>query len=204
MKILPYGDRAVLIDDISTAHRLSLQHHLHSSDDMLDVRLGMNSVVVIFDSASESLVDTITQLISDWNPSINYSATTHHDIDVIFDGEDLAVLTHQNLSREDIIRIITDTTFSVALMGFAPGFPYLVPESHHEFYNAFARRGTPRSAVPAGSVAIAAGMACIYPSTMPGGWNIVGRTMYPLFDAHNPHPATLAVGDTVRLWSVAP
>ena len=88
----------------------------------------------------------------------------------------------------------------MALLGFAPGFPYLIglPPS----LAGIPRRATPRPSVPAGSVALGGGFASVYPQSSPGGWMILGRTSTRLFDPHRPPFALLRPGDTVR-FSVA-
>jgi KipI family sensor histidine kinase inhibitor len=85
--------------------------------------------------------------------------------------------------------------YRVMMIGFAPGYPYIgpLPEAL-----VLPRRATPRSAVPAGSVAIAAGLTGIYPTRLPGGWHLIGRTPLHLFDPAASPPSTLAPGDGVR------
>jgi KipI family sensor histidine kinase inhibitor len=85
--------------------------------------------------------------------------------------------------------------YRVMMIGFAPGFPYIGPLPDHLV---LPRRATPRSAVPAGSVAIAAGLTGIYPARLPGGWHLIGRTTLRLFDPAASPPSTLAPGDGVR------
>jgi KipI family sensor histidine kinase inhibitor len=85
--------------------------------------------------------------------------------------------------------------YRVMMIGFAPGFPYIGPLPEQLL---LPRRATPRPAVPAGSVAIAAGLTGIYPSRLPGGWHLIGRTLLRLFDPAASPPSTLAPGDGVR------
>lgn len=104
-----------------------------------------------------------------------------------------------NLSIAEIIDRLTKTVFTVACLGFMPGFPYLRclrPEL------GVARLSTPRTKVPAGSVAIAGGQAGIYPFESPGGWNVLGRTPLCLFDPQRELPALLAPGDRVRFRAI--
>jgi KipI family sensor histidine kinase inhibitor len=86
-------------------------------------------------------------------------------------------------------------TYTVAFIGFTPGFPYLLglPPSL-----SLPRRATPAARVPAGAVAIADSGAGIYPSASPGGWWVLGRTSARLFDPYRFPPALLATGDEVR------
>ena len=124
---------------------------------------------------------------------------------VCFDDDlapDLAdVAARAGLTREAVIALLTATEFSVYMLGFLPGFPYLggLPAVLD-----MPRLATPRSRVPAGSVAIAGRMCAVYPWHSPGGWRLVGRTGARLFDATQAaRPALLAPGDRVRWQAVA-
>jgi KipI family sensor histidine kinase inhibitor len=106
------------------------------------------------------------------------------------------------LSREAVIAQLTATEFTVRMLGFLPGFPYLggLPASLE-----MPRLATPRPRVPAGSVAIAGRMGAIYPWDSPGGWRLVGRSPVTLFDAARAdRPALFAPGDRVRWQRVGP
>ncbi|MGZ4725455.1 MAG: carboxyltransferase domain-containing protein, partial [Ilumatobacteraceae bacterium] len=60
------------------------------------------------------------------------------------------------------------------------------------------RRPTPRTSVPAGSVAIASEFSGVYPTTSPGGWHLLGHTSATMFDARRDKPALVEAGDRVR------
>jgi len=64
------------------------------------------------------------------------------------------------------------------------------------------RRSTPRTAVPAGSLAIAERQTAVYPQATPGGWNLIGRCLWTVFDAQAEPPCLLAPGDRVRFVPV--
>ncbi|MBB1087456.1 5-oxoprolinase subunit PxpB [Lysobacter sp. SG-8] len=89
--------------------------------------------------------------------------------------------------------------YAVAMIGFAPGFPYL---SGLDPALALPRLATPRTCIPAGSVAIGGAQTGIYPRDSPGGWQILGRTPLRLFDPSRPQPALLQPGDRVRFRPV--
>lgn len=112
------------------------------------------------------------------------------------DGPDLArVAAHAGLSPGDVVAHHAAGEYTVAMLGFAPGFPYLLGLDPRL---ATPRLATPRTRVPAGSVAIGGGQTGLYPHPGPGGWNLIGRTDAVLFDPAREPPALLAPGDRVR------
>ena len=112
-------------------------------------------------------------------------------------GEDLhEVAAHAHLSPEEVVARHTRVTYRVAMLGFAPGFPYLLGLDPAL---AMPRRSTPRTCVPAGSVAIGGLQTGIYPQALPGGWQVIGRTPLRLFDPAAAAPSLLLPGDRVRL-----
>ncbi len=125
-----------------------------------------------------------------------------HSIPVRYGGEegpDLdEVARATGLSAEAVVAAHAGAAYEVRFIGFLPGFPYLagLPERLHT-----PRREAPRTRVPAGSVAIAGPQAGIYPFGSPGGWNVIGRTDFILFDPTREASATLVPGDRVRFES---
>jgi len=117
------------------------------------------------------------------------------------DGPDLVdVARHAGLDIDDLIARHTAVRYTVAMLGFAPGFPYLIGLDPTL---AVPRLDTPRTRVDAGSVGIGGAQTGIYPQAGPGGWRIIGRTRQVLFDATHRQPALLAPGDHVRFVAVA-
>lgn len=111
------------------------------------------------------------------------------------------VANASGLTIPECIAVLTTSIFRVRMIGFAPGFPYLsgLPDVLH-----LPRRATPRLTVPAGSVAIAGGLAGIYPQASPGGWHLLGRASLSLFDPRQSPPCLLQTGDEVRFERVEP
>ncbi len=87
----------------------------------------------------------------------------------------------------------------MAFCGFAPGFAYCVPT---EPLPEVPRRDVPRERVPSGSVALAGEYCGVYPTEMPGGWQLLGRTTAVLFDPGREEPALLVPGDSVRFQAL--
>ena len=114
------------------------------------------------------------------------------------DLKDVAVSAR--LTEREVIDLYCATDFQVRCIGFTPGFPYLAGLPEKLFTP---RRSIPRTKIAAGSVAIGGGQAGIYPMVSPGGWNVIGRTPWLLFNPEENPPALLRAGDSVRFKSIA-
>ena len=122
------------------------------------------------------------------------------EIPVRYDGEDLAdVAELTGLSVEEVIQRHTDSEFTVAFCGFAPGFGYLVggdPALH------VPRRQSPRTRIPMGSVALAGAFSGVYPQNSPGGWQILGTTPLKMWDIERDPGALFQPGYRVRFFDM--
>lgn len=121
-------------------------------------------------------------------------------VETVYDGADLAeVAGLWGVTEVEAVRIHSGCEYLVAFCGFAPGFAYLtgLPEQY-----AVPRRSTPRTRVPAGSVALAGPYTGVYPGASPGGWQLIGRTGLPLWDPRREPAALLAPGTRVRFSQV--
>jgi KipI family sensor histidine kinase inhibitor len=123
------------------------------------------------------------------------------EIPVRYDGADLGeVAQRSGLGIDDVIALHAGCTYVVRFCGFSPGFAYLggLPARLH-----LPRRGSPRTRVPGGSVAIAAHYSAVYPSESPGGWHLLGSTDAPMWDLRRDVPMLLQPGDRVRFVPVS-
>ena len=117
-------------------------------------------------------------------------------------GPDLdALAADLGLATAEVIERHSAGDYRVALLGFAPGFPYLLGLDPAL---AAPRLATPRARVPAGSVGIGGAQTGIYPREGPGGWRLIGRTPLRLFDPRRDPPALLAPGDALRFVPIDP
>ncbi|WP_342315218.1 5-oxoprolinase subunit PxpB [Lysobacter sp. FW306-1B-D06B] len=133
----------------------------------------------------------------------NSNATNLVEIPVLYGGEhgpDLeSSAAELGLTPSELIQRHTAGEYTVAMIGFAPGFPYL---SGLDPALALPRLATPRASVAAGSVAIGGAQTGIYSRESPGGWRVLGRTPLRLFDPTREPPTTLRPGDRVRLRAI--
>jgi inhibitor of KinA len=143
-------------------------------------------------------------LLQDWQPpALDTTQAAVIEIPVFYDlttGPDLPRVAEQaGLTVDAVITLHAATAYEVCALGFAPGFAYLasVPLALRT-----PRLTTPRSRVPAGSVALADQQTAVYPQESPGGWNLIGRTPLRMFDAKRSPPSVLQPGQPVRFVPV--
>ncbi len=116
-------------------------------------------------------------------------------------GVDLPEVAARTARTEDeVVAMHSAQTYHVYMLGFLPGFAYMGDLSP-ELY--LPRRTTPRSRVPAGSVAIAAELTAIYPLESPGGWHLIGWTPIPLWDIKRMNEPLLRPGDKLSFRPVS-
>lgn len=127
------------------------------------------------------------------------------EIPVCYGGElgpDLEFVANYNqLTPEEVIQYHTNGHYTVYMIGFAPGFPYV--GGLDEKISA-PRRETPRLAIPAGSVGIAGKQTGIYSIQTPGGWQIIGQTPLKLFRPNTEQPSLLKAGDRLTFKAISP
>lgn len=198
MRVLPVGDHAFLVEDPSGGPAAwSRGFRARVADrgvEVIDVVPAASTVLVRCTSAAACRA--LVSLAADVAPLPTAGERAVAVIPVRYDGPDLlAVAEAAGLTPTEVVAAHTSATYEVAFCGFAPGFGYLtgLPERLH-----LPRRATPRTRVPAGSVAIAAGYAAVYPGASPGGWHLLGTTDIVLFDPSRTPPALLAPGTVVR------
>ncbi|MEO7704134.1 MAG: 5-oxoprolinase subunit PxpB [Thermoflexales bacterium] len=160
----------------------------------------IDTVLVAFDPLhiSRAEVEGVLRALTAIPPS---AESTGRDVVIAVrfggaEGPDLPeVAATLGLSETGVIQTLCERPIRVLMVGYAPGWPYLGPLPAAL---TLPRRATPRAAIPPGSVAIAAGMAGIYPARLPGGWHLIGRTDALMFDPSRETPSLLRAGDRVR------
>lgn len=164
-----------------------------------EVVTGMNNLTVFLRSDADLTACTLILLEIWQSTAARRKKGRHIDIPVCYGGEygaDLhEVAAFHRTTPQEIVRRHTEPVYTVFMMGFQPGFPYLggLPEHLHT-----PRRAVPRTEVPAGSVGIGGSQTGVYPFASPGGWQLIGRTEISLFQTASYPPTLLQAGDTVR------
>lgn len=121
-------------------------------------------------------------------------------IPIRYDGEDLGdVAARLGISTDEVIARHSGEAWTAAFSGFSPGFAYLVRADSGDPMNlSVPRRDSPRTRVPAGSVALAGDFSAVYPSASPGGWQLIGSTDARVWDLGQEVPALIIPGTVVR------
>jgi KipI family sensor histidine kinase inhibitor len=204
MNVVPYGDRAVLLDvaDRSDAPAVleRVRVAMAGRDGVLEVIGGARTVLVEVDRATD-LTATGEAMLSAANDADGATAIAINgeivEIPVDYSGADVgAVAALIGASIDELVRLHTAPLYAVAFCGFSPGFAYL---TGLDARLQLPRLPRPRTAVPAGSVGIAGEYTGVYPRSSPGGWRLLGHTDVSIWDLDRTPPALLAPGARVRL-----
>ncbi|MEU4225925.1 allophanate hydrolase subunit 1 [Nonomuraea sp. NPDC026600] len=199
------GEAGLLVEtgSLTVSHRLDAALRASRPAGVVEIVPGPETVLVVAPGADQGLLRArLDELLgevlgsgsaSEAPPGAGPEAVV---IPVVYDGEDLdSVAELAGIAVEDVIARHTRRELVVGWLGFAPGFAYLTgldPVLH------LPRLATPRTSVPAGSVAIAGPYSAIYPTASPGGWRLLGRTPTRIWDVDADPPSLLRPGTRVR------
>jgi inhibitor of KinA len=207
------GDGAVLLD-FGDAASEEVNARVHQMFEQL-ARARISGVVGLIPAFSSILVEfdplridsktLIHRMAAIGDEPVKAPPSRLIQIPVLYDddaGPDLEWTAHQlGITRDELISRHTSQPYRIFCLGFAPGFPLagLLPESLR-----IARRASPRTEVPPGSVAIAGAQTGIYPQASPGGWHLIGRTPLTLFRWDAEPPCFYAPGDRLQFYPISP
>lgn len=224
IEITPLGDSALIVrvhDKVENAREDSANEVLGAMGRIEEAKIAgivelapaYATIGVFFDPGKVIASGIEPDLVSKWLSDKIHEALSQrrrHKADVrlievpaCFDSEfavDLErVASVSERPTSEVVDHYCAAEYRVACIGFTPGFPYLVglPKELTT-----PRRATPRTEIPAGSVAIGGNQTGVYPLPSPGGWNVIGRTPLRLFDPTKDPPAFLRPGDKVRFRAV--
>jgi len=202
LNLVPLGDRAWLARFASEAEARNWASaaRCESLSGVTDVVLAYRTVSIHVGPAEVDWTELEARLRSLSPSRDEVSEGRVVTLPVLYDGDDLSEVSRlTGLAVDGVISLHHATIYNVFAIGFQPGFPYagflLAP------LDRVPRRACPRVRVPAGSVAIASGQTGIYPSELPGGWHLIGRTPLAIVDfASNHFP--IQAGDRLRFLPI--
>ncbi|MDQ1286992.1 MAG: hypothetical protein QG622_557 [Actinomycetota bacterium] len=206
MRLYALGDTAWMVelpglDDVVRRHAaLTASRERGEADGVQDLVPAERTVLVRFDPRRIS-----PAAVREWvvgTPPEDYAVRAEAEIElpVRYDGEDLDDVGRlTGLGRKGVVRAHSGTPWTVAFVGFAPGFGYLVGGDERL---RVPRLPSPRIRVPAGAVALAGHYSAVYPRVSPGGWRLIGHTDADVWDLDADPPALLRPGVRVRFTPV--
>jgi inhibitor of KinA len=208
-KIVPLGDSALLVQlgddiDITTnqrVHALATLIKISHLKGVIETVPAYTTLLVHYDpliltdgKINEWVRGKLSQI-----EDLGFKKPRQLEVPVRYGGEfgiDLEFVAHfHHLRMEDVIRIHSQQIYKIYMMGFTPGFPYM---GKLDDAIVTPRLETPRTHVPAGTVAIAGSQTGVYPIDSPGGWRLIGHTALKLFDPTSESPFLFSPGDEVR------
>jgi KipI family sensor histidine kinase inhibitor len=207
----PLGDQALLlrwgdvaeVDANRRVHAFAAALRVTGAPWLVDCVPGYASLAVFFEGVDVAVVREQLLTLTTSDPVAGEANSRLVEIPVAYGGEhgpdldDVASAT--GLTPAQVVERHAQVDYLVAMLGFSPGFPYLLGLDPQL---AVPRLATPRTRVPAGSVGIGGAQTGVYPNEGPGGWRLIGRTASVLFDAKREPPSLLLPGDRVRFVPV--
>ncbi|XKE94991.1 5-oxoprolinase subunit PxpB [Metaplanococcus flavidus] len=204
----PLGDQAIILEigneiNEETHHRVRAVTALLETDPpqwMTEIIPAFTTVSIVYSPLQVSYEEAKLELAALLKKASEITPPPPRTIElpVCYGGDhgpDLEyVARHNGLSAEEVIAIHTGASYTVHMIGFAPGFPYLGGMSEKI---AAPRKVSPRVTIPERSVGIAGNQTGVYPISTPGGWQLIGRTPTRLFLPDHEIPSLLSAGDTV-------
>ena len=203
MRFLPVNRNALMVEladlDDTLALLASLQRTpVHGVEELVPAA---KTILVYFRASATTAAQVVSEIASRKLDARTERSDVLVEIPVHYNGEDLAdVAQILGISEAEVIARHTGSEYTVAFTGFAPGFGYL--SGGDPIFNV-PRRSSPRTKVPAGSVALAGTFSAVYPQASPGGWQLIGVTETPMWDLSRDLPALLQPGYRVKFVDAA-
>jgi inhibitor of KinA len=206
MTITPLGDQAVLaaFGIEADALRFAAAVRAAAPPGVVDVVAAYVTVAIFYDLARTRyarLATDLERLHATASHAPPADAGNSYVIPCCYvHGPDLTrVADHTGLPPAAVIRLHSETEYTVYAIGFCPGFPYLgyLPPP----LCGVPRLPSPRVRVEPGSVGLTGRQTGLYPLERPGGWNLIGRTPLTLVDVAAGY-FPLRPGDRVRFTPI--
>lgn len=174
---------------------------------IIEVIPSYRAIMLHIDITKQSLVKVVNELNLEQLNKLDFDENLNKvkiiSLPVLYGGNygpDIQeVAKHNQLSIEEVIKLHTENTYLIYMLGFMPGFPFLGGLNSKL---ATPRREEPRTSIPAGSVGIANNQTGLYPKQSPGGWQIIGRTPITVFDILRTPMCLYESGDYIKFYSI--
>jgi KipI family sensor histidine kinase inhibitor len=201
LHIRPVGETALLVELNSLAHVMGVQTLLRQQTLPGVIGIVAAAQTILVSCNSPSAVRGVREFLAATDTQIQAPIPGRvHRLKTTYDGADLADAARlTGLSGEAMVAWHSGQQWLAAFGGFAPGFMYLAAAKRSLLVP---RLATPRTVVPAGSVAVGGEFSAVYPGPTPGGWQLLGRCADILWDAGREQPALIEPGDAVEFMPV--
>jgi inhibitor of KinA len=210
----PFGKKAILIEwqsmiseeilnDIVSFKNKILNNNTFFFNDLI---VGYNSLTIVYVNEFEDFEQEVNKLKAIYLSNLKTTKTINYqwEIPVCYDvdfGIDLEEISQKSkLTIEEIIKLHSETLYTVFFIGFLPGFLYLGGLHEHLCFD---RKPNPRLKVEKGAVAIGGKQTGVYPTNSAGGWNIIGKTPIIFFDVENNKPCFAKAGDKIKFKPIS-
>lgn len=204
----PFGERAILvewpavIDENILKDIVNFKNSIEKNKvkSIVELKSSYNSLLISYHAVCRNFENEINELkqvyltsdFKDESKSVMWTIPVCYD--AVF-GIDLeAISKEKNLSKEEVVKLHSQSIYTVYFIGFLPGFLYLggLNESLH-----VPRKSTPRMQIEKGAVAIGGNQTGVYPTESPGGWNIIGNSPIEFFNPKSEPPCFAKAGDKI-------
>lgn len=196
------GEHGLLVEtgSLELSHRLDAALRAERPEGVVEIVPGPETVLVVAPGVDRArLLARVEELAVRERAKAARGADEEQPlvtIPVVYDGADLdSVAALAGISAGEVVARHTGRELVVGWLGFAPGFAYL---TGLDPVLEMPRLDTPRTSVPAGSVAVAGPYSAVYPSASPGGWRLLGRTSTRVWDVTADPPSLFRPGMRVR------
>lgn len=209
-----YGDRSILVEwpskiDINSIQDIRIfKKKLENNNikEIVDINFAYSSLLINYNYTIRNIYDVFFELKQIYSQNIEMQIPSFKlwKIPVCYDEEfavDIEVFSNKKgLSKSDIIRLHSETIYTVFFIGFLPGFLYLGGLNEKLHIN---RKSTPSKKVIKGSVAIGGNQTGIYPQESPGGWYVLGNSPISFFEASKKQSCFASPGDRIQFVPVS-
>ncbi|GGT10502.1 allophanate hydrolase subunit 1 [Nonomuraea spiralis] len=194
------GEHALLVEtgSLAASHRLDAALRADRPEGVVEIVPGPETVLVVAPGADRERLRARLAAVAvrTGGDAGDVPAGPVVTIPVVYDGADLdSVAALAGIPAEEVVARHTGRELVVGWLGFAPGFAYL---TGLDPVLEVPRLDTPRTSVPAGSVAVAGPYSAVYPTASPGGWRLLGRTPARVWDVSADPPSPFRPGTRVR------